>query len=189
MDYKILVCGGNGSGKSTIGKELAKRLSCKFMDIEDYYFNKGNIETDIKNDNESNRDYKYKKSKTKEEVINNLLEDMRNNNSFVMSAVTADYGSKVKSYFNLIIMLEVDTKTRMKRVYDRSYKMFGDRVKQEGDLFESEKLFFKKAEEKDNEYVRKWANTLNCDKLFLDGTKEISENIDIILNNLKEKEN
>ena len=59
MNYRILVCGGNGSGKSTIGKELAKRLSCKFMDIEDYYFNKENIETDIKNDNESNKDYKY----------------------------------------------------------------------------------------------------------------------------------
>ena len=38
MKNGILICGYNGCGKTTLGKELAKTLGYKFMDIEDYYF-------------------------------------------------------------------------------------------------------------------------------------------------------
>lgn len=34
----IAIVGGNGSGKTTIGRELANLIGYKHMDIEDYYF-------------------------------------------------------------------------------------------------------------------------------------------------------
>ena len=38
MKNHILICGLNGSGKSTFGKALAKEINAAFKDIEDYYF-------------------------------------------------------------------------------------------------------------------------------------------------------
>ncbi|MBO4422421.1 MAG: AAA family ATPase [Clostridia bacterium] len=38
MTNHILVCGLNGSGKSTFAKALAERLDYTFKDIENYYF-------------------------------------------------------------------------------------------------------------------------------------------------------
>ena len=38
MPRGIIVCGANGSGKSTFGRELARALRYRYMDIEDYYF-------------------------------------------------------------------------------------------------------------------------------------------------------
>ena len=40
MSGGILVCGLNGSGKSTFGQALAKKLNYHFIDIEDLYFEK-----------------------------------------------------------------------------------------------------------------------------------------------------
>ena len=41
--HGIIVFGANGSGKSTFGRELARVLNFKHMDIEDYYFEKSEI--------------------------------------------------------------------------------------------------------------------------------------------------
>ena len=38
MKNHILICGLNGSGKSTFGKALAKEIDAAFKDIEDFYF-------------------------------------------------------------------------------------------------------------------------------------------------------
>ena len=38
MSNRIIVCGGNGVGKSTLGKRLAEELGYIFKDIEEYYF-------------------------------------------------------------------------------------------------------------------------------------------------------
>ena len=34
----IIVCGLNGAGKSVLGKALAERLRCRFIDNEDLFF-------------------------------------------------------------------------------------------------------------------------------------------------------
>ncbi|MER2151019.1 MAG: shikimate kinase, partial [Candidatus Limivicinus sp.] len=36
----ILICGPNGTGKSTLGRMLAERLGYRFIDNEDLYFPK-----------------------------------------------------------------------------------------------------------------------------------------------------
>ena len=36
----ILICGMNGTGKSTLGRMLARRLNCEFIDNEDLFFAK-----------------------------------------------------------------------------------------------------------------------------------------------------
>ena len=77
----ILIFGANGSGKSTLGLELARLLDYKHMDIEEYYF----IKSDIP----------YTISRTKEEVIKLLYNDIINYINFVISSVTGVLGSAI----------------------------------------------------------------------------------------------
>ena len=65
MANRIIICGGNGAGKSTLGKTSACELGCKFMDIEDYYFSMNNT------------DYNYTAARTRDEVAELLLQDMK----------------------------------------------------------------------------------------------------------------
>lgn len=44
MGNKILICGLNDTGKSTLGKSLAAKLNYELRDIEDYCFMENNAE-------------------------------------------------------------------------------------------------------------------------------------------------
>lgn len=59
----IIICGGNVSGKTTLGRELAKALFYKHMDIEDYYF----LDAPVP----------YSKSRSREEVCDLILQDIK----------------------------------------------------------------------------------------------------------------
>ena len=50
--HGIIVFGANGSGKSTIARELANILNFKHMDIEDYHFENSEIPYTIERSHE-----------------------------------------------------------------------------------------------------------------------------------------
>ena len=52
----IIICGLNGTGKSTLGKALAEKLHFHFIDIENLYFPK------------TNPNYIYASPRTRKEV-------------------------------------------------------------------------------------------------------------------------
>ncbi|MDD4036084.1 MAG: AAA family ATPase [Bacilli bacterium] len=176
MRSGIIICGGNGSGKSTLGKELSKSLNYKFMDVEDYYFPK----TDF--------DYKYDYSLSKNEVVELLLKDMKQNEKFVMAAVIGDYGDEVIFHYTFAVIIDVPEKIRLERVKKRSFEKFGDRILQGGDLYEKENQFFDMVASKSNNFVEIWVNTLNCPVVRVDGTKPISYNVKLIIKELSNKQ-
>ena len=61
---KIVICGLNGNGKTTLGKKLAQRINYLHKDIEDYYFN-------------NNIDYKYAKPRSRDDVSKELEKDFK----------------------------------------------------------------------------------------------------------------
>lgn len=170
----IIICGLNGSGKSTIGREIAKLLNYKFIDVEDYYF-VGN-----------NSNYKYDYSRSKNEVITLLLEDMNKSKNFVMASVIGNYGDEIISKYTCVIMINVPTEISIKRIKKRSYEQFGDRMLFGGDLYEKEKHFFDMVALKSTADIKKWVNTVNCPVIEIDGTKTIDYNIELLMNKLSE---
>lgn len=166
----IIICGGNGSGKTTLGRELAKALFYKHMDIEDYYFPDAPIP--------------YSKSRTRGEVCDLILKDIKKHNNFVLSAVNGDFGTDINSKYELAVFLAVPLDIRLKRVKQRAYDKFGDRVLAGGDMYEQEQRFFKAVEknyEKKTEWTKEWLKTLSCLVVYLDGTKPIEENIEYLM--------
>lgn len=173
MGTGIVVCGLNGAGKSTLGKALAEKLNFYFIDAEDLYFPK------------SDPDDPYASSCTREEAAAILLREIKAHKNFVFSAVTGDYGKEIEAFFCYAVRIDVPKKIRVRRVIDRSFKQFGDRILPGGDLHEREEQFFDLVSSRTEDAVQNWIKNLNCPVLRVDGTKTIDENTALILEQFK----
>ena len=163
----ILICGLNGVGKSTVGRVLADRIGYRFIDIEDLYFSK------------DDPDYKYNDPRSKKEVTELLNKMIAENSRFIFAAVRGDYGDMFLGSLDCAVVIDVPKRIRLKRVYDRSYEKFGERLLPGGDLYEREKSFFAAVESRPDDYVTGWLeNAVNCPVFHIDGTLPIEENVE-----------
>ena len=160
----ILICGLNGVGKSTLGKRLAERLDWRFIDNEDLYFPK----TDAK--------YTYSDPRGKAEVIRLLEEQVESDPRFVFAAVRGDYGEKLISLLDFIVVIDVPREIRLARVRERSLRKFGERILAGGDLAERENAWFTQVERRPEDDVEKWLETVDCPVIHVDGTRPVEEN-------------
>ena len=172
MHNKIIICGGNGAGKSTLGKALADKLNYKFIDIEDYYFPK------------SESDYPYDSARAREEVSALLLEDMKKYSNFILASVKGDYGEEVISLFAYAVWINVPKDIRLKRVRERSFQKFGDRILPDGDLYEKEKKFLDMVQNRSEQDVENWLESTRIPVIQVDGTNTVSQNIEIIIDKI-----
>ena len=112
--HGIIVFGANGGGKTTLGRELARILNFKHMDIEDYYFEKSKIP--------------YTVERSPEDCLNLMLVDIEKYHSFVITAVTGDFGDKIPQLYELAIYITAPVELRIKRVKQRAYEQHGERI-------------------------------------------------------------
>ena len=163
----IAIVGGNGSGKTTLGKALAGHLGWKAMDVEDYYFKPSSIP--------------YAAPRTKEEVMQLLLADMKAHKQFVFSSVNCDYGPEINSLYGCVIYLQVSKEIRLARVKQRAVDMFGNRVLDGGDMYAQEQQFFQFVASRTLGKTDAWVKSLRCPVLYLDGTLPVSVNTDTVI--------
>lgn len=169
MGTGILVCGLNGVGKSTLGKALADRLGYYFIDNEDLYFPK------------TDPHYSYTSPRSREEVEKLFFNLTQAHENFVFTSVKGDYGEAAYSLFQYAVLVEVSKDIRMQRVRNRSFQKFGSRMLPGGDLYEQEENFFKFCKSRAENTVEEWVQCLNCPVIRVDGTKSVSENIELIM--------
>ena len=172
MKNVIIVCGLNGAGKSTLGKALAEKLNYRFIDIEDIYFPK------------DDPNYMYLNPRPFEEVERILLNIISENKSFVLASVKGNFNQDIVSHFMCAVYIEAPKETRMKRVYERSYNKFGERMLEGGDLYEKEKTFFDFVKSKDENTVEVWLSSISCPIIRVDGTLPIENNAELIAEQL-----
>ena len=169
----ILICGLNGTGKSTIGSILAERLGYNFIDNEDLFHPK------------IDPGYIFSNPRSREEVELILNTMISENNQFVFSAVKGDYGENLIAALDYAILIEVPREIRIQRVKERSYQKFGKRMLPGGDLYEQECAWFTLVENRSEDYVSKWIEQINCPVIRLDGTLPVMDNIDYLLSILQ----
>ncbi|MBQ2545491.1 MAG: hypothetical protein II557_04290 [Clostridia bacterium] len=157
MDARIIVCGLNGTGKSTFGAALAKSLGYPFLDIESYFFPKR---------------HDYAHPRTHEEAYALLRRDMDSLPAFVLASVHGDPAWPLTH----AILLEVPAEVRAARVRMRSLSKFGSRMLPGGDLCESEERFFSFCAARPESAATDWMRDSGIPVLALDGTKPPEEN-------------
>lgn len=160
-----MICGLNGTGKSTLGKALARELQYHFIDNENLYFPR------------TDPDYLYASPRTRQEVEALLLQEVATHPDFIFASVKGDYGKSVTSLFQYAVLLTVPRKIRLQRIRNRSFEKFGNRMLPGGDLHEQEEHFFELAASRAENAVEEWISVLNCPVIRLDGTRPVPENV------------
>ena len=64
---------------------------------------------------------------------------------------------------------------------------YGDRILENGDLFDKENEFFSKVYKRLEDDIIQWYEKLTCNKMEIDGIKPVDENVRLILNKLNEQ--
>ena len=165
----ILICGLNGVGKSTLGRILADRLGYEFIDNEDLYFPK------------TDPSYMFSGPRSGEEAVRILEERISRNNRFVLAAVKGDYGDKLIASLDHIVLIEVPKQIRSRRVRERSYQKFGDRILPGGDLADRENNWFSLTDSRPETYVTDWLENVDCPVIRIDGTLPAEKNADYLI--------
>lgn len=173
MGTGIIMCGLNGTGKSTLGKALAEKLHFYFIDNEDLYFPK------------TDPNYLYAAPRTREEVQKLLFNTIKAHENFIFASVKGDYGEFIYPFFQYAVLVDVPKDIRIERVKNRSFQKFGNRMLPGGDLYEQEKHFFDLVESKTEDTAEKWVQSLNCPIIRVDGTKPIEKNINLIMEQIQ----
>ncbi len=173
MRTGIIICGLNGTGKSTLGKALAEKLHFYFIDNEDLYFPK------------TNPTYIYAAPRTREEVEKLLFNKIEKHENFVFASVKGDYGETIYPFFQYAVLINVPEDIRIERVKNRSFQKFGNRMLFGGDLYEQEERFFDLVKSRAEDTVEKWIQSLNCPIIRIDGTKPVEENINLIIKRIQ----
>ncbi|GMB11004.1 MAG: AAA family ATPase [Candidatus Improbicoccus devescovinae] len=164
-----IILGANGSGKSTIGCELARVLNCVHFETEDYWFHK--------------TEKPYTVSRKPIERNEMLLCDCRKYDSYVVSGDVLNWNKEFLKLFDFAVFLEVPTSIRIERIKNREHERFGDRVCKGGDMYEQHLKFIEYASSRDVPLLKEKAVKYNCPVVYVDGTESCSE----IIKKIKEK--
>ncbi len=171
MSTGIIIYGATGSGKTTLGKELAHRLDFQHVDIDDYIWR---WDTDIP----------YTILRPREERIEYLMNAISKCRHFVMTGSMGSIRESFNSLFDLAVFITVPTEIRIERLRARESAMFGERILVGGDMYEQNLMFFEDALQYETgeppqiclKHHEQWSGELSCPVLRVDGTKSISEN-------------
>ena len=169
MGIGIQICGLNGCGKSTLGKALAERMNFHFIDIENLYFSRTNI------------DEPYTNPKSRTEVEKLLAEEISEHPDFVFAAVKGDYGNDIIPLYDYIVVIDVPKDIRSQRVRNRSYQKFGNRILVGGDLHSQEEAFFQMVDSRNDYYIANWLQKVSSPIISVDGTITVEDNVEYIL--------
>jgi hypothetical protein len=137
------------------------------MDIEDYHFEKSEI--------------LYTVERSREDCLKLMLADIEEYQSFVITAVTGDFGDTISQLYELAIHISAPIEVRLKRIEQRGYDQYGERVRIGGDMFEQRQKFINFVASRSLSSIEQWAETLTCSVINVDGTEDWHTNVENIL--------
>lgn len=175
MTKGIIIFGSAGSGKTTLGKMVAKELEFPYFDIDDYIWRK---------DTERPFTIMY----AREEKAGRLMSDIVQGKYFVMAGSMDSFNAPFVPLFDLAVHITAPVDVRITRIHEREYSLFGERILEGGDMYEDHQRFLEQSAKYDTdgspcmEMHSAWAGSLPCKVLRLNGVEALNENVERIVN-------
>jgi len=178
----IHVFGASGSGTTTLGKAIGKRLSCRALDSDDFFWLPTNPP--------------YTTRRPADERVALIREEFAKDGDAVLSGSLVDWGDSLIPLFTLAVRLVTPTDERIRRIKEREHARFGSRIDDGGDMHAAHEAFLRWASAYDDGPVTirsraehdRWQTKLTCRLLTLDGTRPVDELVDEVERALAEGE-
>lgn len=122
MKHIVHIYGPCGSGTSTLGREIGRRLRFRFLDTDDFFW----LPTDPP----------YTQKRPLEERLALLEEELDKPRDVVLSGALIPWGNPLIPRFTLVVRLEAETQLRLERLKARERADFGSRIEPGGDMYQ-----------------------------------------------------
>lgn len=171
MMQRIHILGASGSGTTTLGRALAKRLQYAHFDTDHYFW----LPTDPP--------FTEKREMTLRQQL--LMDDLMAHDSWILSGSLCGWGDVAIPRFELVVFLWIPPETRMERLRQRERERYGERVMPGGDRYGASQAFLEWAAsyETGDETIRsrrmheQWLGALPCPVVRFEGEYTIEEQI------------
>ena len=174
----IHIVGASGAGTSTLGQALEREYSYKWLDTDEYFWEKTNPP--------------FVKSLPHEVRVKLIGAAIKEHQKCVISGSLCGWGDVFIPRFDLVVFVDTPTDIRIKRLEKRETERFGERIFKSGDMYENHIDFIEWAKGYDanndgrcRKVHEEWFKLLQCPLLRVDGTKPIGELIMMFVNSLK----
>ena len=119
---KIHILGASGSGTTTMANVIALKYGYFHMDTDNYFWR--------------NTQIPFTEKRDVNERLEMMKKDLDEHIDVVSSGIFYPWGDELKEYFDYVICLDTDAEIRKKRLIEREWRMFGDRMLVGGDMHE-----------------------------------------------------
>lgn len=172
---KIHIIGASGSGTTTLGKALSKKLNYAHYDTDDYFW--------------EDTDPPFQKKRERKLRQDLLEKDLIDYDNWVLSGTLCGWGDKFIPMFDLVIYLWIPRELRIHRLIEREKERYGEKIKEGGDMHQTHLDFVKWASNYDNGGMNMrskklhdaWLERISCKVLRIEGEFEIIEKIEKII--------
>lgn len=154
---KIHIFGASGSGTTTLGKALHKKLGYRHLDADDYYWEK--------------TDPPFQKKVPKAKRNQHVTRDFLAQENCIISGSMVSWGAEWASAFDLYVFLYLPPTIRMQRLQDREVERYGDLLLTDEKFKTSSKAFMDWARQYDDGTFQGRSLTIHLDWIkVLEGT-------------------
>lgn len=176
---KILIFGGSGTGKTTLGMEISKRTSFVHLDSDTYYWRESEIP--------------FTEKVPLAERNKNITIDFEKYENVVISGSMLTWGAEWKTAFDLAIFIYLDKNERMQRLKKRELERYGEKLLNNEKIQQHSREFLEWANQYENpnfdgrtlQVHKQWIDLLDCKVLEIDGSAGLDKKMERILAELK----
>lgn len=165
----IHILGASGSGTSTLGHALHEQFHYLQLDTDDYFWLPTNPP--------------FTQKRPIEDRLSLLNQDILKSKKIVISGSLCGWGDVLIPTFDLVIHLLVPTEIRIHRLKERESKRFGERICENGDMYEEHQAFLQWASKYDTGDTSTrskamhdaWLSNVPCKQICCDGTAPLGQ--------------
>lgn len=179
---RIHIFGASGSGVSTLGNALSKKLKVLYYDSDDYFWHSTNPPFTTRRDNEE-----------RNSLIKN---DLSKNDSWIFGGSSLKWGNDVFPKFDLIVFLWLPPEVRIERLKKRELERYGDIINTDPERIKNYQVFLEWAKSYDDDPLENgfsgrslkvhedWLAQVNTNILEIRGDFSVDERIDKIIRHI-----